>query len=441
MTTHAEQVLLEHLSDPESLDYLSEQGFGQSTNLAVIPSEVIRKITSWAIASFWESGRTVGSSHEATKEVWGDQMEAMEIAFGDPTEEIDSIQHAVKTLRSQYAKSQTNKLIREIAAEMSRALPTTEADVARDAGRRFHMLTQALSSRRDESSVGLAFEAAALRHEERRVSGRYLHGLTLGMPLIDNHTLGVHPGELAIFAGTTGIGKSWLAGKVLLNEWTCGRRAVLVTLENDLEMTADRLACMYAHVDYTRWQRGEANDDEVFRVLEATDQLKASDHEPVITMIQPKERDPLSIVRRAHTLGAESLIVDQLSHIELVPGSKSRERHQQVAEIMRELRVQLRDDAVGRLPALLLAQINRVGRDAARKTGRFELEHLGLSTEVENTVDFLWAGFQSADHEALQRARWQEMKFRRGPKVNFDMRWRLDVGDIRALNVAEPESA
>jgi hypothetical protein len=437
---HPEQVLLEHLNDPESLDYLSQEGFHQSVSLAVVPTELVRKITGWAISYYWENGRKVGPSHEATKETWGDQMEAMEIAFGDPTDEIDSIEWAVQALRSQYAVSQSQKLNREMATRVARADQTGKVEAIIDGAREFHRLVQALSSRRDESEAGLAFEAAVLRHEDRRVSGHHQHGLTLGMDLIDNHTLGVHPGELAAFAMTTGGGKSWIAGKVLLNEWRRGRRAVLVTLENDLEMTSDRLACMYAHVDYTRWQRGEAKDDEVFRVLEAAEQLKASEHQPVITMIQANERDPLSIVRRAHTLGAESLIVDQLSHIESVPGTKSRERHQQVAEIMRELKAQIRDDAVGRLPCLLLAQINRAGRDAARKSGRYELEHLGLSTEVENTVDHLWAGYQSADHEVLQRAVWQFLKFRRGPKVDFDMRWRLDVGDIRALNVAERDS-
>jgi hypothetical protein len=437
----AEQVLLGHLTDTDSLETLSAEGFHQGISQTVIPTELIRKIADWAITYYWASGRKVGPSREAILDVWGDRMEAMEIGLGDPTEEIDSIEWAITALRAQHAVSMSQRLIREIAASVAKADPTAKVAAVIEGGRQFHQLGQALSSRRSESEAGIGFEEAVLRHEDRRINGHKTHGMTLGLDLIDQHTLGLHPGELAIFAMTSGGGKSWLGGRTTLHSWKQGRRCVLVTLENDLEMTFDRLCCMHARVNYTKWQRGEAEDEEVERVLLATEQIQATEHQPVITMIQAGERDPLSIVRRAHTLGADDLIIDQLSYIEAVPGSKARERHQIVAEILRELRGHIRDDAAGKLPCLLLAQINREGRAASRKTGRVEFEHLGLSTEVENIADYVAAGFQSEDHKALQRAIWQELKFRRGATQDFDMRWRLDVGDIRALGLVEAEAS
>lgn len=438
---HAEEVLLGHLSDADSLNVLSKEGFLQAASLATIPTELVRKITGWAIAYYWENGRKVGPSQEAIREVWGAQLDALEIKLWDPHEEIDSIEWAITHLRAQYAVSQSQRLVRKSAAAVSRADPTAKVAAVLEASREWHLLAQSLSSRREESTADLGFEDALLRHEDRRVNGHNTLGMTLGLDLIDKHTFGVHPGELAIFAMTSGGGKSWVAGHTMLEAWKAGRRSVLVTLENDLEMTFDRLCCMYARVDYTRWQRGEANDGEVFRVLEATDQLKQSDHKPVVTMLKPGERDPLSIVRRVHTLGGEELILDQISYVEKVIGSKARERHQIVAEEMRELRECIRDDAAGKLPGLVMAQINREGRVAARKTGRYDFEHLGLSTEIENIADFVWAGFQTEDHVALQRAEWQELKFRRGARQDFDMRWRLDVGDIRALNPIDRSAA
>jgi hypothetical protein len=434
---HAEQVLLGHISDPDSLDVLSSEGFHQAISRAVIPTELVRKITAWAIEAFWESGRKVGPSREAILDVWGPRLEALEIELGDPTEEIDSIELCISSLRAQYAVARAQSLIRETAPRISKADPNEKVAEVIRAAREFHALGQALSSRREESVAGLGFEDAVMRHEDRRTNGHKLHGMTLGLELIDDHHLGIHPGELAVFAMTSGGGKSWLAGRTLLNCWKRGRRGVLVTLENDLEMTFDRLCCIHARVDYTRWQRGEANDGEVIRVMEATEQLRESEHQPVVTMLQANERDPLAIVRRAHTLGADDLIIDQFSYIERVPGSKSRERHQIDSEILRELKGQLRDDAAGKLPCLLLAQINREGRTSARKSGRYEFEHLGITTELENIADFVWAAYQSEDHQAIERAVWQTLKFRRGKPVDWDMRWRLGVGDIRALNVVE----
>lgn len=437
---HSEQVLLGHLGDPDSLEALSAEGFHQEVSRKVIPTELIRKITAWAIDYYWESGRKVGPSREAILDVWGDRLEAMEIELGDPTEEIDSVEHAITQLRATYAQSQSQQLIREFAAMVAKADPHEKVAAVIEGARMFHTLGQTLSSRREESETGLGFEDSVLRHEDRRVNGHKLQGMTLGIEMIDNHILGIHPGEIATFAMTSGGGKSWMAGRVLLNSWKRGRRAVLATLENDLEMTFDRLVCMFARVDYEKWQRGEATDTEVFRVMEATDAIKATDYQPVVTMLQPGERDPLSIVRRCHTLGGQDLIIDQLSHIEAVPRSKARARHDQVAEILRELNVQIRDEAVGKLPCLLMAQINREGRREARRNGRYEFEHLALSTELENISSHVWAVYQSSEHETTQRALWQLLKFRRGRKVDFDMRWRLDVGDIRALGVHEEEA-
>lgn len=436
---HAEQTLLDHLPDPASLDYLSAEGVYQAASLKIVPNELVRKITAWAIESYWESGRKAAPSREATREVWGDQMEALEIDFGDPTEEIDSIQGVVATLRAKHASGEGQKLVREVATKISRADPNAKVAAVLDGARRLHQLAQTLSSRRFETDLATGFEDALLREAERRTTGRITHGLTLGMPLIDNHTHGIHPGELAIFAMTSGGGKSWLLGRTLLNEWSRGRKAVLVTLENDLEMTSDRLVCMLASVDYESWQAAETTEEERERVLICTERLLDSPVCPDITMLREGERDPLSIVRRAHTFNADSLIIDQFSYIESVPGSRTNKRNEQAAEILRTFRSLLNDEA-GKLPALIAAQINREGRKAARATGRFEFEHLGLTTELENIADFVWAGYQSADHEALERAVFQELKFRRGKKVDFDMWWRLNVGDIRPIGVHEGAS-
>jgi hypothetical protein len=438
---HAEQILLEHLVVTESLDVLSDEGFHQNVGLAVIPTELIRKITKWSLDSYWESGRKVAPSREAVLEVWGDRMEALEIAFGDPTEEIDSIGWVVQTLRAQYATSESHKLVRQIAAAVAKADPTHKIAAVVQGARDFHLLSQSLSSRRQESELGPGFEDALLRHEDRRTNGHLMRGLALGLDLIDQHTLGIHPGELAVFAMTSGGGKSWIAAHTLLSAWRSGKKALLVTLENDLDMTFDRMVCMLARVDYTKWQRGEADEGDLQRVFEHTDLINSTDHKPVITMLQPGERDPLSIVRRAHTLGCEALIVDQLTHVEEVPGTRARERHQVVAQIMREFHTQIRDDAVGMLPLLLLHQINRDGRQAARKTGRYEYEHLGLSTEVENVASHVWAAYQSDDHKSLEMAVWQSLKFRRGIPLDWEMRWRLGIGDIRALRVYEEQDA
>jgi hypothetical protein len=366
-------------------------------------------------------------------------MEAMEIEFGDPTEEIDSIEWVLETLRASYAVREAQKLVREIAQSVAKADNPDKVEAVQDAARAFYVLSTSLVSRRQESEAGPGFEDAIARHADRKVNGHMTRGMLLGLDQIDSHILGIHPGEIAIMGASTGVGKSWAAGRTALQEWQRGRRVVLWTLENDLEMTFDRLVCMAAHVPYDLWQRGECNASHERLVDTWNEKMRASDCQPVVIHADLGERDPVSMVRKTFTLGGESMIIDQLSHIEAIPGTKMREAHQRTAEIMRTLQAEI-STGIERLPLFMLTQINREGRLRAAKAGRYEFNDFALSTEVENISDHLWAVYQSEDHRATERALFQMLKFRRGKPQDFEMRWRLDVGDIRVLHPVEEDA-
>lgn len=202
---------------------------------------------------------------------------------------------------------------------------------------------------------------------------------------------------------------------------------MLFTLENDVEMTYDRLACVHCRVPYDKWQRAECDDGEVLRVREFAQLLKEADN---FIVAQPKQGEStgVAMIRRAVTEDVDSVIIDQLSHIEPVAGSKARQRNEVVAEIVRDLGRQIK---AANLPLLLLHQINRKGREEARKVGHYLMEHMGEATQVENDATVILAPYQSPDHERAEWAELQMLKFRRGQCKTWEMDWRPHVGDVR----------
>lgn len=427
---HAESVLYAHLTEPDSLDALIKEGFSSEEAREVIPTELGREIVRWCLDMYFASGRQVAPTKEAIEETWrADEMEKVDIYIQDDIE-TDSIEWAISELRSKHAEYVSQRFIHELGKAVTEAAPPARVMVIKDFAGKLHELAQSLSSHRQESTADRGLADALARYHERVKSNTILTGLTFGLPEIDNHIMGVHPGEVAVFGAYSGVGKSWVANKVAFAEWKRGRRSVFITLENSLEMTFDRMACMQARVPYDSWQRGDANEGEVQRVMALVEKIKDSEHAPIVIMPGRGDRTAVAMIRRAFSLDAESVIIDQLSFVERMPGSHARERHQVFAENISEISA-LVSEGREKLPALVLNQINRAGAREARKTGRYEMDALAESGKIEQDASFVFTVLQREEDVENQEALWQTLKFRRGQRKNWRMSWRLDVGDIR----------
>jgi hypothetical protein len=434
MTNVAEDAFYAHLTNTESLDYIVKEGFTLELVRDVIPSEVGRRLTDWAIEYYFESGRTVAPSKDAIMQAWGDQLTPLEIEINE--NETDSIQWAVSQLRNDFADYQSGVFATEFVKAVRQADGPDRAGTVLEFSQLLHMLSQSLISRKNEMEGAEGLADALKRYEERSLAGHQFEGVLFGLDEIDSHTMGIHDGELCVFAATSGGGKSWFSIIVMLAEFKRGRKCILFTLENDVEMTFDRIACVECKVDYERWQRGECDEGDILRVKEFLKVMEESSYQPIIVQPDTTEATGAAMVRRAIIEECDSIIIDQLSHIEPVAGSKARQRNEIVAEIVKDL-YKLINQSGTKIPLILLHQINRTGREAARKTGRFLMEHLGEATQVENTADFVYAGYQSPDHEIAERIEIQQLKGRRVKKIRgWEATWRPAVGDIRIIKEA-----
>jgi KaiC/GvpD/RAD55 family RecA-like ATPase len=425
----AEETFYANLTDPDSLDVMIREGFTNEIILDIIPSEVGRKLTTWCIEQYFQSGRKVAPSKQAIMDTWGDQLTPLDIEINDEFE-TDSVHWAISQLRTNYVDFLAGEFSKSFATAVRQADPPDRPTVVQDYSDQLHMLAQAVLSRRNEMDGAAGLSDALARYEERAKANSLYDGITFGLKEIDDHILGVHPGELCIVASTSGGGKSWLAIWLVIENFKVGRKVILFTLENDVEMTYDRMACVYCHVDYEKWQRGECSDGDVQRVRGLIDLMEASPNKPIIAQPEEKEATGVAMVRRAIVEGADAIIIDQLSHVEPVAGSKARQRNEVVAEIVKDLYKQIKRTGT-KIPCVLFHQINRKGRDEARKIGRYLMDHMGEATQVENAADLILAIYQSPDHEINGWAELQMLKGRRVRHLDWEIVWRPAVGDIR----------
>lgn len=424
--------LLGHLSDADSLDFLAREGFLTGQVLEVIPTDFVRRMTHWALERFFQDGRQVAPSREAIQETWADTLERHEIELPAADVEIDTVGFVVTDLRSNYARIQAERLGTEFANAIGSADGPERVEIFTDYADQFFQVAQALVTRRHEADGYEGIRDSLLRLNDVMVNGYVDRGMHLGLDLIDAHMHGIHPGEICVICSESGVGKSWMAGHAAINEWRRGRKVVLVTLENDTEMTYDRLACIATGIPYDKYQIGDVNEEQLKALFTLLDEMEHSENRPIITMIDASQRTVSGIVRKAQLEGADSLIIDQLSFVRPEKGNRTQGRNFQVAEIMRQLKELVNEGAL-RLPVLLFVQINREGAAAAAKAGRYEKRHLAESSETVNAADSVWAIYQSADMKIEGTVIFQNLKGRRFTEKHFEFYWQPAIGVVQGL--------
>jgi replicative DNA helicase len=435
----SEQVLLSHLTETASLDILAAEGFGTDESCEVLSAELSRLIVQWALTVYFESGRAVPITKLMIEETWGDELERLSITIDDE-HELEPIEWAIDDLRAAYASKVAHDFATRLAIAVGEEAHAPErVQVLLEHSNELFRLTRSLVSRRQEVDAAQGLEMALQRYIERTQANTTLSGMCFGMPSIDLYTKGTHPGEITVVASPSAVGKSWIALKTAFEEWRRGRRCILFTLENSIEMTADRLACVGAGVSYEQWQVGQCDDRSIERVEKLISELKSSEIRPIFIMPGKGERTMTAMVRKAFTENADSMVIDQLSFVEeSTKGAKNRNRWAAFGDMMHELKEAISGEKE-KIPCLVLHQIKREGIKEATTTGRFEMSHLAEASEIERTADFIFAIYRSDFDKENDGATWQTLKARRVPPANdFNMIWDLSHGHIAVRGDSSP---
>ena len=431
MSNAAEIALLGALFDTDSLESLVKEGLTPEC----IPTDALRPVVDWAVARFFESGRTQAPSREALVSVWGQQLEDADVRIPAENEQVDTVEWAIDHLKSQYVHYTYQQWQKDAAIAMATASAPERMEILNE--QVGLLMSLSLSLQPQHRSVDFAdfFGQRLTDYEGRHSSEHATRGMTFGMPLVDAHTYGIHDGELAILAAPPKTGKSYFLDYTALQEARSGRVVALFTLENSIEMTTDRIICLALGIDSRDWQRGRCSAEDVERVrwFQNDELPKLKDTLRIISP-EPSRRTPQSIYREAQMIGAQSLIVDQLTFVEhATPGRKA--RHEIIRELMHDFKGLI---STGRdqMPCLLAHQINREGVKAAEKTGKLEMWMLAEGSEVERAADWVFSLYQSTMQREVFQATLQILAARRESTTAWDLDWRTSSGIINAMREA-----
>lgn len=430
MSALAEQTLIGHLVDPEALKIIATEGIDP----AVLPTESMRPILKFAVDYFFASGCQMAPSVAVLKSEFTDALNDAEIDMD--TEPEDSVEWAISDLKATHVHHVSMKFLKDFATEMGDVPKDQRIGVVNQAASQLVGLAIGMESRAYRTELRDRGAPDILRRYEARAATKgEFRGMGFGLDAIDHHTYGIHPGELAILAAGPKTGKSFWQDWVALREFERGRKVVLFTLENSVEMMLDRIACMACVVDAQAWERGEATEDEIERVRTWVEKVLALDPEQggYLHVHKPDigQRSFQSMVREAELLRADDLLIDQLTFVELGQGiGDNRSKQEKIGEGLHLLKNMI---STGRhqMSCLLTHQINREGVKAADKVGHLEMYHLADGAECERTADFVFGQYASRDERAVGQAKFQMLGARRVELKHWQIGWRPWVGGVK----------
>lgn len=427
MSTPAEDTLYAALTDIEDLERLAQIGLPEEA----IPTEEMRPVVKWAIDEFYKSGRRQAPTRGLLLQNWGQIIEDCGVELIPENQERDSIEAALGHLKGLHADRQWQVFIKVAATEMATAPLTEKVQVLTEITSGLFEVTSELVDTTHKVEARHGLDTSWISYLGREQQGHKIEGLTFGWGVVDDHMGGVRDGEMCILAAGPKTGKSYALNAWALHEWALGRRVCLYTLENSVEMTYDRILCLATGVSARRYQRGELLVEEKEKVgvfLEEQPNWQETLHVISPTM---GARTPEMLVREAFSMGADSLLVDQLTFVEHPnPGRKA--RHEIVGEIVHDFKALI---STGRekIPLVLAHQINREGVKAADKLGHYEMHHVAESAGVERAADWVLGLYQSKNDRESRRAVLQILAARREDIESWEMFWDIEVGATQVL--------
>jgi len=224
-------------------------------------------------------------------------------------------------------------------------------------------------------------------------------GIYFGWDELNDHMYGIQKGELAVVVGIPNVGKSWFGSVIALEAARRKQRVYFASLELRKELTLMRLDCLASGVPYGRYERGQLTPNELKRLKDAREEvMEYGEYLLIDSPSRKSERTVMELYSKAKHWGADLIVGDQLSWIttEKSYGTASNFQSLQMAEVITDVASTNREMG---LASVWLAQFNREAMKS--KKGRGNLANIGLSSQVEQIVD--WAFGIGATKEMKQQ--------------------------------------
>lgn len=434
MSNPVEQDFLRHLTDIDSMEVITVEGLDPE----VLPTSDFRPLYEYALRFYFESEKTQAVSLKALETYQVSAGRTFKDILDDHEVDIEAdpelpIRDVLEKLRSQYAYGEAFDWARGFATEVAEAADPERIKVISEGATALMRIGQRLTSRRFHLDGASGVTEALASYEARLKADNNRVGMSLGLKELDEHTFYVHPGEVAIFGAYAKVGKSNWSLRCLLDDWRRGRNVVLFSLENPIDMTYDRMVCHAVSVDSQKFQAGACDKGEIQRISDFIEQVRDTLNKIHVVSPPKGQRTVEYMLRQAMILDADSVIIDQLTHIEHPNPRGSRPRHEVVRDIMQDLHLLASTGPVA-LPIVCFHQISRDGKKAADKRGYHLLDDFAESSEVERSASICCTLYQNIEDRIVHEALLQIVAARRVDLKAWDVNWVPSMGYAKARN-------
>jgi len=339
-----------------------------------------------------------------------------------PLDEVveESTDWLVGWLQKRYAGAEVQQLLRSAAM-------TSKDDPQGTLDRMWHDAYDAVQANAPRYARVDITETIPARRERyaRDLEDQARAGVAVGLTELDDHTRGILPGELCAAAAYTKTGKSWLLAHAFVTALRSGLRPIFFTLEMGIPEMEDRIDALWSGVSYQRLSQRELTFEESARLRSSQDEMAALGGHGFIERPGRGERTVKHMVSRSRQVGAQLLIVDQLSFIDAerayTGDSALRMKH---GDVIFELKDEISRESVGKLPCLLAVQLNRQAA-AQGGGGRGELYNFANSSMVEQTVDLALGLWRNQEMRANNAMGLDIMGSRRCDTRSWTLAWHL----------------
>lgn len=216
-------------------------------------------------------------------------------------------------------------------------------------------------------------------------------GVPTGYHDLDKMTAGMQAGDLVIIAGRPSMGKTAFALNVV--EYATAHAstkvpAVVFSLEMSKESLVQRMLCSVAKVDAGRLRTGHLGESDWPKLTMGAGQLSESpffiDDTPAISVLELRSK--ARRLKAEHGLGL--IVVD---YLQLMRGSNTENRQQEISEISRSLKALAKELEV---PVIALSQLNRSLE--SRTDRRPMMSDLRESGAIEQDADVIMFVYRDA---------------------------------------------
>lgn len=324
-----------------------------------------------------------------------------EVLETNPIVELDKY---VKELKEKAIKRELLK----IASLLPKQIKSEDdgRDIVDKISSQLYSLVENTKSGKMRSAKDIIAETISEIIKQKGKDNKNIVGLSTGFSVLDEKTKGFKEGDLVILAARPGMGKTALALNIVLNNlWKEDEGIVFFSLEMPAHQLMLRMLSIKTEIALSNIMTGKMDDDEFSRFSQACDYMASRNlsvyDSGYINIVQI--RTQLRKIMSEYKKDKKKLSLCVIDYIGLMTSSGNfKERHLQIAEISRDLKLLARELE---LPILALSQLNRgVEARSNKRPLLSDLRESGAIEQDADTILFVYRGEVYKEQEEKEKA-------------------------------------